>query len=205
MQGDGARIKVGILGGTFDPVHKVHLEMAFAALESGWVNVVLMLPTGQPVRKLGTTHASPQHRLNMLKAVCEGIEGLEVSSLEVDRPEITYTVDTLRELKQLYGENSQLYLILGKDVALDLPTWKEPEEIARLAHILYVYRPTVAEGLELPEGFTCFELPMPAQDVSSSAIRALLLSGKDVGNLVPAKALAYIQEQGLYGQPQPSL
>ena len=179
-------------------MHNAHLELAQVALENGDLDVVLFIPTGQPVRKLRSTHASAEQRLNMLQAACEGIPGFEVSSLEVDRPEVTYTTDTLRILKELYGQRSKLYLILGEDTATDLHTWKDAAEIAELVTVLYAKRPRIGEGHRLPMGFNCLELPMPEQDISSSYLRALLAKGKDVSEFIPAGALAYIKEHALY-------
>ncbi|MCL2806692.1 MAG: nicotinate-nucleotide adenylyltransferase [Coriobacteriia bacterium] len=192
--------KIGILGGTFDPVHNAHMDLAQAALESHSLDKVLFVPTGQPVRKLGKTFADPQHRFNMLQAVCADIEGFEVSPLEIMRPEITYSVDTLRELRTLYGEESKLFLILGEDTATDLPTWKDAHEIAQLVVVLYAKRPGSGTDRELPQEFTCIELPMDAQELSSSLVRSMLFAGKDVQDLIPPQALSYIREQRLYGQ-----
>jgi nicotinate-nucleotide adenylyltransferase len=194
--------RIGILGGTFDPAHRVHMELARQALLQFELDVVLFIPTGNPVRKIGMTHASAEHRLNMLKAACDGEPGFEVSSLEVDRPSITYTIDTLLELKNYYGEASQFFLILGEDAALDLSTWKASDEIARLVTVLYAERPGCDTNLRIPEGFSCEKVHMPAQDISSTGIRKLLLEGADVSDYVPKETLVYIKEQGLYGQLQ---
>ena len=194
--------KIGILGGTFDPVHLAHLELAQVALENHDLDVILFIPTGQPVRKLGTTHASSQDRLHMLEIACEGIPSFEVSSIEVDRPEITFTIDTLRALKTLYGEGCELFLILGEDTVTDLPTWKESEQIAALTTVLYARRPAEESSHILPDGFDCHELSMPAMDISSSLIRDALFKGEDVSELVPSGALAYIKEHKLYDKPE---
>ena len=190
--------RIGILGGTFDPVHKVHLELAQVALDTYDLDVVLFIPTGLPVRKLGKTHASATHRLRMLQEACQNTPGFEVSSLEVDRPEVTYTIETLRLLKERYGQHSELFLILGEDTATDLHTWKDSAEIAQLVTILYAKRPGAGEGHELPAGFVFLELPMPAQEISSSYLRTLLANGEDVSCYIPAEALAYIRKHALY-------
>ncbi len=194
--------KLGILGGTFDPVHNAHLALAHAALEQFSLDSVLFIPTGQPVRKLGRTFASAEDRLQMLKEACFENPKFRVSSLEVDRPEVTYTIDTLRELKLLIGEDVHLCLIVGEDTALDLSSWKESAEIAKLVTVLFARRPWQDKTQELPEGFTCHEIKMPEHDLSSSEVRSLLLQGDDVSALVPARVLAYIRKHGLYAQPE---
>jgi nicotinate-nucleotide adenylyltransferase len=192
--------KIGILGGTFDPVHNAHLDLAQAALDQYGLDVVLFVPTGMPVRKLGKTQAGAQDRLSMLRAACENKEGFEVSSMEVDRPGVTYTIDTLRELKALYRNESRLYLILGEDTATDLATWKDARELAALAGVLYAKRPGGSRESRLPEGFTCSELLMEVCDISSSGVRELLQKGSDVSNFVPTRVSDYIEEHGLYGR-----
>ena len=195
-------MKIGILGGTFDPVHRVHLELAHRALAQCHLDKVLFIPAGVPVRKQATAQASAQHRLNMLRLACEGDPCFEVSSLEVDKPQVSYTIDTLRELRAQLGASCELYLILGEDAALDIGTWKDSSEIAQLAKVVYARRPGGgAREMVVPHGFEFFELQMPLQDVASNSIRSLLDEGKDVSGLVPPEVLAYIKEQGLYGQP----
>lgn len=179
-------------------MHNAHLELARVALEYANLDVVLFIPTGLPVRKLYTTHASAVERLHMLEAACEGIPGFEVSSLEVDRPEVTYTIDTLRLLKEHYGQQSKLFLITGEDAASDIHTWKNASEIARLVTILYAKRPGAGEEHTLPEGFAFQELPILPQDLSSSRLRTMLSRGEDVSSFIPAAALAYIENHSLY-------
>ena len=193
--------RVGILGGTFDPVHNAHLVLARAALSQAQLDCILFIPTGLPVRKLTSTEASPLDRLNMLQIACEDTKEFIVSSIEIDRPQITYTIDTLRELKLKYGAESELFLVLGEDTARDIPTWKEASEIAKLAQVLYAKRPGgTNESNELPQGFTFFEIDLSPMDLSSSFIRMLLHEGEDVSAYVPTKVLSYIKEHRLYGQ-----
>ena len=192
--------KIGILGGTFDPVHNAHLELARLAIEQYHLDFVLFIPTGMPVRKLATTHASAMDRLQMLEIACAGVGEFRVSPIEVNRQEVTYTIDTLRELKSLFGRNSELYLILGEDTATDLATWKDSSEIAKLVKVLYARRPGTEANATLPEGYECKLIEMAPNAVSSSALRAALENNEAVDEYLPAEVLTYIKKYGLYGK-----
>lgn len=197
--------RLGVFGGTFDPVHNAHLELAQAALEQQHLDCVLFVPAGLPVRKLATTEASAEHRLRMLELACKEVPGFCVSSLEVDRPHISYTVDTLHLLQEQFGKECALFLILGEDTVTDISTWKDSHDIAQLAQVLYAKRPGGGDVLMLPRGFRCCELQMPAQNLSSSSVRAVLRKGEDASACVPASVIAYIKKHGLYGKSQSNI
>ncbi|MDR1357953.1 MAG: nicotinate-nucleotide adenylyltransferase [Coriobacteriales bacterium] len=194
--------RIGILGGTFDPVHNAHLELAHAARAQFDLECVMFLPTGKPARKLGTTQASAADRVQMLLLATEDYPHFSVSTMEVDRGGISYTIDSLREFKRLMGEGAELFLILGEDTATDLASWKDASEIAALAGVLYAQRPGEAEALPLPQGFSCQKLSMPLRAVSSTQIRELLAAGRDVGARIPPRVHDYIRRQGLYATPR---
>lgn len=192
--------RIGILGGTFDPVHNAHLALAAAALEQYQMECILFVPTGRPVRKLETIQASAEDRLRMLELACEGASRLCVSTVETQREGISYTADTLYELKELYGADTVLYLILGEDTATDLGTWKDSQKIAQLARVLYTRRPPAAGPLALPDGFECYELIMDAYDLSSTQVRNCLALGEDVSAIIPPKVYDYIKRHDLYAK-----
>lgn len=192
------RKRIGILGGTFDPVHNAHLELASLALEQYKLDSVLFIPAGMPVRKLGKTHATAEQRLAMLECACADIPGFEVSTIEIERPHVSYTIDTLNELRNLYGVDAELFLIVGEDSLRDIKTWKDSDKIAELATILYAKRPGGSGALQFPEGFTCLGIEMQEQDISSSTVREDLLQGGGAQSPLPQAVFDYIQKQGLY-------
>lgn len=192
--------RIGILGGTFDPVHGAHLELAELALEQHDLDFVLFVPAGQPVRKLGMTQATAEQRLHMLRLACADNPDFKVSSFEIDRPQVSYTIDTLKALKEEYGDNTQLFLILGEDNAVDIATWRDSDEIAKLVTVLYAKRPGAFKAPDPPRGFTFYSIEMPQRDLSSSQVKQLLQAGEEADAQVPESVLQYIKEQGLYGQ-----
>jgi nicotinate-nucleotide adenylyltransferase len=183
-------------------VHRLHLELARVAIAQFELESVIFLPTGRPARKLGATRASATERLRMLQLATEDNPRFSVSTMEVERSGISYTIDSLRELRQLLGTDAELFLILGEDTATDLPSWKDSEQIAALAGVLYAERPGEAEALPLPRGFACQRLAMEACDLSSTQIRERLAAGKDVRALLPSQVYDYIRRQGLYAEPR---
>lgn len=193
-------MRLGIMGGTFDPVHNAHLELARCARDQYKLSKILFVPAGKPIRKLGTIHATAQQRYEMLRRACKTIPAFAVSTMEIDRPGITYTIDTLKELQQQYPQD-ELCLIMGEDAAKDLDSWKDSEQIAKIATILYAKRPGSNKALGLPTTFTCKGIDMPALDISSSEVRQVLARGEDASALVPPDVLAYITDCGLYAKP----
>ncbi|GHT79645.1 putative nicotinate-nucleotide adenylyltransferase [Actinomycetota bacterium] len=132
--------KIGLLGGTFDPVHNAHLKIASAALDQFGLEKVIFIPTGISARKIASTIALPKDRLAMLKLACAEYSGFEVSTIEIDRPGITYTIDTLNYFAEQFGKTAELFFITGKDTTLDLPTWYKAAKIAELITVLSANR-----------------------------------------------------------------
>ena len=126
---DTSVLRIGILGGTFDPIHLGHLAIAEDALDRLGLDRVIMIPAGRPWLKSGQTVTAADHRLAMVRLAIEGRPGLEVSTIEVDRPGPTYTVDTLVELREELGSQVELYLILGMDSVRELRRWRDPERL----------------------------------------------------------------------------
>ncbi|MDR3308283.1 MAG: nicotinate-nucleotide adenylyltransferase [Coriobacteriales bacterium] len=196
--------KLGLLGGTFDPVHYGHLLLAEQACEQFVLDGVLFVPAGQPVRKLGTGFADAAHRYHMLVASTQDNPLFDVSRVELDRPGVTYTVDTLRTLAQQYGGKAALFFITGADATADMATWKAPQEIARLATILSANRvcgggvqlDTRGEGPDVQPDTRTFTIPTLA--LSSQDIRFRLAAGCSVRYLVPEPARLYLKEHSLY-------
>lgn len=195
--------RVGALGGTFDPLHRAHLHLADAAAQALELDRLVLIPTGDPWRKRGREVTAAAHRLAMTRlAVADRGGGLEVSGIEVRRTGATYTLDTVRELRDLGAE--QLWWIMGADAVLDLPHWHRPTELLSFTRIAAAVRP----GAELDRrrldrlvpglGRWLDWVPMEPIDLSASALRERIRSGEDVSTDIPAVVLRYIDEHGLY-------
>ncbi len=194
--------RIGIFGGTFDPPHVGHLITATDLVESLSLTRMLLIPAGDPPHKPPTDAEAPSPaavRLEMLLAAAAGDPLLEVDDRELRRPGPSYTVDTLRELREGTG-GAELFLVIGVDQLLELATWREPEAIAGLARIVVVPRdgtepPASAPGVQVP-----FEVARPTRvDVSSSEIRQRVREGRSIRYLVPEAVAGIIRAKRLYG------
>jgi nicotinate-nucleotide adenylyltransferase len=183
---------LGILGGTFDPVHNAHLAMARAALHDLQLQQILWMPTGRPGYRQPPV-ASAEHRVAMLHIATEGEPSYAIDARELAASATGYTVDTLRELRAELGEQATLYLLMGADQYSRLASWHRPEELKRLAHVAVFARP----GYPPPDG-NARAIPMPQSRVSSSDIRARVARGADIAGLVPPAVANYIRHHGLY-------
>lgn len=187
-------MKVGILGGAFDPIHRGHLEAAEAALRCLGLDRVLMLPSGEPPYK--RCFASRENRLRMVELACEGHAGLEPCDMEVKRPGPTYTVDTLRALKEA-APTDEFFYILGTDALNTLPKWRGIDEIAGMVKFAVIARP----GCERPMtdgGLRVLGIPVQGPDISSGQVRRLVSEGRPIDRLVDAGVAEYIESKGLY-------
>lgn len=189
--------RLGILGGTFDPIHVGHLVAASEAMHRFGLDRVVLVPAGRPWQK--SEFSDAEDRLMMTTLAAATHPRLSVSRIEIDRKGPTYTVDTLEALRAGFPE-AELFLIVGADVAMELKTWHRVEDIAPLATVVAVTRP----GSELTALPTDPGLPdvqvmeMPALDVSSTDIRRRIATGAPIDFLVPADVAAYIRDKGLY-------
>ena len=198
-------LRVGIYGGAFAPIHIGHVEAAKAFMEQMWLDVLFIIPTGNSPHKEMSGGATDRDRLEMCQRAFEGIEGVIVSDLEMRRQGKSYTVDTLRELT---APDRRLFLLCGTDMILSLDTWKDPDEIFKLAYPVYIRR-EADESLDerLIEKVTEYRnkygknvvrIKAPAIEVSSSRVRELISKGEDVSSLVPPSVAEYIEKKGLY-------
>jgi nicotinate-nucleotide adenylyltransferase len=194
-------VRIGVLGGTFDPVHIAHLRLAEAARESLSLDEVLFVPAGQPWRKSDRRIAAAEHRLAMLELAIAGNDDFAISDLELRRPGPTYTADTL---ELLAGErlDDEFYFIVGTDALADLPNWHEPQRIvahATLAVAARALEQVNAPTIDVPGAAARFEpFPMIRMDVSSTDIRARVAAGRSIRYLVPDMVAGYIAEHRLY-------
>jgi nicotinate-nucleotide adenylyltransferase len=190
-------MKLGVLGGTFDPIHIAHLLLAEQAREQLYLDRVLFIPAGDPWRKASRRVAPAVHRLAMTRLAVAGNPGFVVDDCEVTREGPTYTADTLRELHERYPRD-QLYLLLGEDALADLPFWHEPASLAENATIVVAPR----GGFVLPElpfdPESVVRITMPFLDVSSTDLRSRARHGKSLRYLVPDAVIDYIRDHRVY-------
>lgn len=188
-------MNVGVLGGTFDPVHIAHLILAETAREQLGLDRVIFVPAGQPWRKAGREIAPAADRLAMLRLAVEGNPAFEVSTVEVKRDTPSFTADTLARLQEEMPD-ARLFFLMGRDALLDLPNWRRPEVIRRLATLAVASRETEASPAGEQEGV--IPLTMPRIDISASAIRDRVRQGQSIRYWVPDPVERYIRERRLY-------
>ncbi len=197
-------MRVGVLGGTFDPVHTGHLILAEQARSQLTLDLVLFVPAGEPWRKAHRTITPGEHRLAMLRLAVEDNDAFGVSNIEIGRNGPTYTADTLETLA---GErlDDEFYFIVGTDALSDLPNWHQPERIVQHAVLAVAPREMQEANVAaltipgLAARIEAFE--MPRIDISSTDIRARVATGRSIRYLVPAPVERYIKEQALYRPP----
>ncbi|MEO7836725.1 MAG: nicotinate-nucleotide adenylyltransferase [Acidimicrobiales bacterium] len=192
--------RIGVLGGTFDPVHVGHLAVAVNVRHALGLDRVLLVVAGEPWQKAGTRVIAPaEDRYAVVEAALEGLEDrhLEASRLEIDRPGPSYMCDTLAELSRRQP-GSERFLIVGPEVAGDLTTWERPEEVSRLATLVVVTRPGVAPAQAPPPPWRSMVVEVPALHVSSTELRERAAGGWPLDVLVPPRALHEIRRRGLY-------
>lgn len=197
-------MRIGILGGTFNPPHIGHLICAQEAWLQLGLDRVLLVPAFRPPHKQVEDEPGPRHRLALCRRAVAGDPRLAVSTVEMDRPGLSYTVDTLEELHSS-APDSELFLIVGGDVAAGLPGWHEPERVLSLARPAVAKRrgtsrSTVDEALtSLPGGERTEFFRMPRVGISSTMVRRRVRAGQPIRYLVPEAVAEYIEEHRLYG------
>lgn len=196
----GRRFRLGVFGGSFNPPHVGHLALAAAVAEETRLDRVLWIPAAVSPHKQGRSDlVSGPHRLALVERATQGDPLFRASDIELRRAGVSYTVDTLRALKEAHSD-VDLRLILGGDSLAGLPTWREPEAIVELAPPLVYPRPGASLD-SVPARFrdAATLVDAPEVGVSSTQIRARLAAGRSVRYLVPDAVLAYIEAHGLYG------
>jgi nicotinate-nucleotide adenylyltransferase len=216
----GILLGVGIMGGTFNPVHHGHLRAAEEVAESLELTKVIFVPSAIPPHKSGGELVPFEHRWRMLQLAVAENPRFSLSDLEHQRPGKSYSVETLTQLSGFYGGKEELYFLLGLDAFLELPTWKDYRTLFSLCHFVVVarsgYLPVslhtmlqtkiskqysfddTIQAFVHPKHYSIYYREVTLLDISSSEIRQLLVQGRSVRYLVPREVEAYIRQEGLY-------
>jgi len=187
--------RLGVLGGTFDPVHAGHVLAAADARAALALDCVLLVVAGDPWQKRGRVWASAADRLALVEAAVNGVEGVEASALEVERDGPSVTADTLEALA---APGRELFLVLGADAVANMPTWKRLEETRELATVVVIERAADIHAEPPGPGWRFERLPLPRLDISSTEIRARLSAGRPIDGLVPPAVIDLIRSRDLY-------
>lgn len=205
-------MRVGVFGGTFDPVHLGHLIVAQEVRFRAALDNVLFVPAGQPPHKPGRVITPAAHRLAMLERALASEPSFAISRIEIDRPGPSYSVTTLRALRAELGPSADLYFILGSDQVADLPTWHRPAELLELCTVLAVERPGAPCDLAAAEARLpglrerLLWVPVPQIGIAAREIRRRVAAGEPIRYFVPDAVAAYIAVHGLYrGGPAPEV
>ena len=191
--------KIGVLGGTFDPIHIGHLAIGNEALWRCGLDRVLFVPAADPPHKTNLRRAPSEARAEMVRLAVAGNPSFELSRVELDRPGKSYTIDTLRILKEDLGCFTDLVLVIGADSATELSGWHRPDEVLSLAHVVVAGRPgCVAEQVQPDLASRMSFLETPLLDVSSTDIRDRVTRGEPIRYLVPDQVAEYISTHELY-------
>jgi nicotinate-nucleotide adenylyltransferase len=208
-------MRLGLFGGTFDPIHVGHLILAEQCREACGLDRVRLVVAGSPPHKLGSRTAVG-HRLEMVRIAVAGHPAFAASDIEATRPGPHYSVETLEGIRRDHPED-ELFFLIGADSLRDLPTWREPERIAQMATIVVVNRPGIEEIGETalpdfgPGSHRLLAVTIPPVGIASSDLRRRMAEGRSIRYMVPRGVEAYIGAHGLYrgrpageqGQPEP--
>jgi nicotinate-nucleotide adenylyltransferase len=186
--------KVGVLGGTFDPVHVGHIVAAVDTRHALALDRVLFVVAGDPWQKRGRVVASPADRVALVRAAVEPVDGLEVSTVEIDRGGPSVTADTLEALAR---PDRELFLLLGADAAANMPTWRRLEETRELCTLVIVTR-AGERAVPPARDWDVRHVTIPRLDISSSDLRERLWKGRPIDGLVPPAVVHEIHERRLY-------
>ena len=198
-------MKIGVLGGTFDPVHTGHIELAEAVIHQLGLAYILFVPAGNPYFKTERNISPAKERLEMVRLAIKGSPNLKVSTMEIERPGPSYTVDTIAELKATLAPDDEIYFVLGWDILPELPKWREPARLIQLCRLVAIprmnYRVPDLSPLEKDvPGITerTVVLGAPTINISATIIRERVAGGQSIKHMVPAAVERYIKESGLY-------
>jgi nicotinate-nucleotide adenylyltransferase len=199
-------MRVGVFGGTFDPIHYGHMAVAREIQATLDLAKMIFVPAGQPWLKADLPVTAAKHRVEMVRLAIARRKAFELSTIEADRPGLSYSVDTIETLQRQLGRDADFFFLLGSDALKDIPKWKDPQRLIQLCHLVTFARP----GFRLPElgplekavpGVTqrVLVVEVPQVDISATDIRFRVSEGKSIRRQVPRAVERYILEHGLYG------
>jgi len=193
-------MKIGVLGGTFNPIHLGHLILADECLYQLGLDKVVFIPAGFPPHKTIEGDISHSDRLNMVRLALEGYDRFEISTYEIDKNELSYSIETIKHLKTKYGESAELFFLAGEDSGDSLSLWKNFEEILRFTTFVVANRSGVPVGRSINDhiknNLTCIKIPNI--EISSTMIRARVKHHQPIDFYLPPKVVNYIRDKGLY-------
>jgi nicotinate-nucleotide adenylyltransferase len=188
-------MKLGVFGGTFDPVHAGHVVVATETRAQLGLDRVLLVVAGDPWQKRGRVVASAADRLALAATAVDDIEGIEASGIEIERGEASVTADTLEALS---APGCELYLVLGADAVANMPTWRRLDETRHLATIVVVERAGDVHSEPPGPGWRVERVSIPRLDISSTELRERLHDGRPIDGLVPPEVVHEIRRRGIY-------
>ena len=221
-------MRIGLFGGTFNPIHRCHLEAANQSRRRLRLDCILFIPSGDPPHKTNVSLAPATHRLEMVRLAIRDHPAFKLCEVEMRRPTKSYSIDTVHELQKEFGPAAELFFIIGLDAFLELHTWKQAPELLRACHFIVLGRPgstflsltkmsllpkldrtpltaldtqrTLQVDIPLPGGMSLILLSIPPCYVSASDIRQRIAQHLSLSNLLPTSIEAYILDQHLYRQ-----
>lgn len=199
---------VGILGGTFDPIHYGHLRIAEGCRSQLGLDEVLFVPAGDPPHKQGRPISPAADRVAMVQLAIGDQPHFHLSRVDVDRPGVSYSVETVALLRTELGPDARLFFIVGGDAVAELATWRDPDCLANLCQIVAVNRPGYPR-VDLARLESCIphaservrQLAVPALDLAASDLRRRVAAGRSIVDMTPAAVIEYIVRHGLYRAP----
>lgn len=194
------KIKIGLFGGSFDPIHNGHLILANWVRNKLSLGRIIFIPAAVPPHKQNLKLTDSNHRYRMVQIAIENHPNFEVSDIEIKRSGISYTIDTIFYFQQKFSlNNKHLFLIIGADSLLDFPNWKEPEKIIENCQVVVLQRPEVNLNQAKPEyKRQAIILQSPLIDISATDIRRRIREGDSIAQFVPPAVEHYIYEHKLY-------
>ena len=198
-------MKIGIMGGTFDPIHLGHLATAEAVRENFALDEILFIPAARPPHKLGKTVTDERHRLTMTTLATRSNKFFRVSDMELKRTGLSYTLDTMNALHEQFGRSTELFFIIGADSLADLSKWHAARELVEKCHFIATTRPGVDVNFSAVEKFFgaiarehIHRVTTPGLEISSTDIREKVRQRRSIKYLVPEVVEEFILQEGLY-------